>query len=311
MSPPLVSIVLINWNQPALTADCLRSLLRCSYPAVEIIVVDNGSADDSVPRLRDEFPTITILEAGENLGFTGGNNLGLTHATGEFLLLLNNDTEVAVDFLEPMVAAARANPDVGAMSPRIRFFDHPDTLQYAGAHPTDMRRGRGGWRGWGDQDTGQYTAPEETLAAHGAAFFIRRSAMEQVGMLDEALFIFYEELDWSRRLRDAGWRILFVPGSVVFHKESMTTGKVSPFRTYYMSRNRILFIRRHASRRDTAAFLTWLMVASAPINIARRVRDRRWDLLRAFLEGTSDGIRHPGLGQTGAPTGRNPARQVA
>lgn len=296
MSAPLVSIILINWNQPALTAACLSSLERCTYPALEVIVVDNGSADDSVAQLRASFPDVQIIEAGENLGFTGGNNLGMRAARGEYVMLLNNDTEVDPGFVEPLVAAGESDPTIGAMGSKIRFFDRPKTLQYAGGLPLDMRRGRGGWRGWGETDDGQYDEQQETHAAHGAAFCIRRSALEAVGLLDDDLFIFYEELDWSLRIRDAGFRVEYVPGSLVFHKESMTTGKVSPFRTYYMTRNRLLFLRRHAQRRELAAFLAWTAAASVPVNVARYTRSGRSDLLRAYVRGLRDGLSHRGIG---------------
>ena len=202
-------------------------------------------------------------------------------------------------------------PTIGALGPKIRYFDRPEVIQYAGGKPVDLWRGRGGWRGFREEDRGQYDAVEETHGAHGAAFVVRREALEAVGPLDASLFIFYEELDWSVRIRQAGFKIVYVPGSVVFHKESMTTGKVSPFRTYYMTRNRTLFMRRHASPLQKAVFVSWLLLGSTPLNATRHIRGRRRDLLKASLEGLRDGLTHPGLGNAGAPTGRNPAKKKA
>lgn len=298
---PRVSIVLLNWNQPDLTAACLETLEKLTWPDVEVIVVDNGSVDDSVERLRRDFPWAVLVESPTNLGFTGGNNLGIERATGAWVLLLNNDTEVPADVLEPLMEVALANPDVGALSPKLRFFDRPDTLQYAGGGGFDLWTGRGaGWRGFGEVDEGQFDAVEEAWSAHGAAFLVRREVLDQVGPLHDDFFIYYEELDWSVRIREAGWRVLFVPGSVVFHKESMTTGKKSPFKTYFMNRNRILFVRRHGRRRHRAFFTAWTLGAVLPTHLGRHLREGRRDLATALVRGLRDGF----LGRPPAPAGR-------
>jgi hypothetical protein len=297
---PRVSIILLNWNQPDLTAACLRTLEVLTWPNVEVIVVDNGSVDDSVARLREDFPWIHLVESPTNLGFTGGNNLGIEHATGHWVLLLNNDTEVPPGFLEPLMSAAHHQRNVGALSPKLRFHDAPETLQYAGGGGFDLWTGRGlGWRGHGEVDEGQYDEVQETWSAHGAAFLVRREVLDQVGLLWDDFFIYYEELDWSVRIREAGWRVLFVPGSVVFHKESMTTGRHSPFKTYFMNRNRVLFVKRHGHALHQAAFTAWALGAVLPIHLTRHLRAGRRDLARALVRGLRDGF----LSRPAAPAG--------
>lgn len=290
MNTPTVSVILLNMKQVELTVACLASLRQVSYPAVEIIVVDQASNDGSVERLRAQFPGVRVIASDVNLGFTGGNNLGMHHATGEYILLLNNDTEVTPGFLEPLIAAAEADPSVGALSPLIKYYQAPDTIQYAGGpRELDIVRFRSPWRGTKEKDNGQYQVSEQTSIAHGAAFLVRREVVESVGMLDDRFFIYYEELDWSLRIRKAGYRIMVVPSSVVYHKESMTVGKISPLKSYYQTRNRILLNRIHADTLSHVAFFVYQMAASFPATVLRLLSARRMDLLTAYLRGFRQG----------------------
>ena len=282
---PLVSIITINYHQADVTCALLDSLDRVTYPSFEVIVVDNGSGPDDLERLRKRTDRIRLVEAGANLGFTGGNNLGMDCARGDYFLLLNNDTEVEPDFLDALVKAMEADPRIGLASPKIRYHHTPELIQYAGGRRLNPYTIQGAWIGSREQDLGQYDADRDTDLAHGAAMMIRREVVETVGGLGEDFFIFYEELDFSERVRRSGWTIRYVSGSTVWHKESLTVGRETPFRTYYMTRNRLLYLRRNVFGLHRLSAALWFSCVTIPGQTARFAVRRRWDLLGAFWRG--------------------------
>ena len=291
MKNPKISIILLNMNQPALTVDCIKSLQRCTYPDVEIIVVDQASKDNSVELIGKQFPDVKLIVNKINNGFTGGNNTGMRDATGDYFLLLNNDTEVEPGFLEPLIEALELDRQAGAASPLIRFFQNPDKIQYAGGpEKIDLIRGRNSWRGWMSDYPTTYTTVESTTAAHGAAFIIKRKVAEEIGLLDDDFFIYFEELDWSIRIRKAGYKILFVPSSEIFHKESMTMPKEHPFRVRLMTRNRILLSRKHLTQFRFYASVLYATLISFPRNCIRYILARKMELFKAYTTGFYQGL---------------------
>ena len=293
--PPLVSIVTLNWNQAEVTCDLLASLSRVSYPHIEVIVVDNGSDPRDVGRISRSFPRPRVVRSRTNLGFTGGNNLGMHVARGKYVLLLNNDTEVDRGFLEPLVAAMEADPGLGAASPKIRYYHEPDRIQYAGGTAVDGRTGQARWIGSGEIDRGQHDASGDTEMGHGAALLIRRRVLEEVGLLGPDFFIYYEELDFGTRLRRAGWRVHYAAESVVWHKESVTVGKASPFKTEYQTRNRILYLRRNAAGWRRSLAVARLVGLVAPAHVARHAVRREWAHVRAIVRGLRWHLTHRDL----------------
>jgi GT2 family glycosyltransferase len=291
MNPhPNVSVILLNWNQYELTAACIRSLQKCTYPNIEIIVIDQASGDGSADLIGRNFPDAVLIRNKENTGFTGGNNQGMAAATGDYFLLLNNDTVVHPSFLEPMVNALEADATAAAASPLIRFYSAPSFIQYAGGPATiDLIRGRNTWRGSKTTIPHPYTEVEQTTAAHGAAFMIKRSVVEKIGMLDEKLFIYYEEYDWSIRIRNAGYSILFVPQSEILHKESMTLTKDSPFRTRLMARNRLWLSRKYLPVYQHIIAIAYVWCCSLPLNITRYAVRRKFGLAKALFVGSVEG----------------------
>jgi GT2 family glycosyltransferase len=267
--PPLVSIVTLNWNQAETTCDLLASLGRITYPNVEVIVVDNGSAPADFAHLSAFYPKPRILRSPTNLGFTGGNNLGMRAARGQYVLLLNNDTEVAPDFLEPLVAAMEADPAIGAASPKILYFDEPDRIQYAGGTAVNERTAQARWIGSGEIDRGQHDQSGPTEMGHGAALLIRRQVLEEVGLLGADFFACYEELDFGTRLCAAGWGLHYAAESVVWHKESVSMGKQSPLKAYFQARNRLLYLRRNLPRPARRKALFWIGCVVEPARAAR------------------------------------------
>lgn len=246
MSIPLVTIIILNWNGSNDTLACLHSLAVLDYPSYEVIVIDNGSTDNSIAAIRASYPHLTLIETRTNLGFVGGNNLGLeyAHKMGvDYALLLNNDTEVAPDFLQKLVDAAETDPAVGIVGPMIYYFDTPKVIWSAGGE-VDWQYGNTRMIGIGEIDYGQFdgsTRPVDFIT--GCAFLIKISVYEQMGGLDPRFFAYYEEVEWCVRISRAGYRILFVPQSKVWHKISPLARESSPQVHYYMTRNRLLFLK--------------------------------------------------------------------
>ena len=282
MDVPLVSIVTVNYDHTEVTCALLDSLRRITYPKVEILVVDNASPNDDPGILEEKYPEIHLIRSSVNLGFAGGNNLAVKQAKGAYILFLNNDTEVEVSFLEPLVEAFQSNATIGAISPKIKYFDKPDTLQFSGQAPMNLWTMRSHGYGWGQVDAGQFDTDCTTNFVHGAAMMVPRSVVEKVGMMAEVYFLYYEELDWGARIRKAGYKLWYNHRSVVYHKESISTGKFSPLKTYYMNRSRWLYLRRNVSGMTFWFAVAFQFFVSIPKNTLMFCLKRQWKHLKAY-----------------------------
>ena len=299
MTQPLVSIISVNYNSVSITLDMLRSLQRISYSNVEMIVVDNGSKEDPSPIVQ-QFPQVKLIRSLKNLGFAGGNNLGVTVAKGKYLLFLNNDTEVDPEFLSPLVEAFENDPSIGVASPKILFYQskNKNTIQYAGSTGINPYTIRGAKIGSFEQDLGQYNDQRETALGHGAAMVIPMEVVKQVGLMPDIYFLYYEEHDWFEMIKRAGYKVWYVGTSVVYHKESMTVGPNSPLRTYYMTRGRLLFTRRNTSGIQKLSSLLFFVLLAFPKNILTYMFKGEFRLLKAFVEGCLWHLRHSDVHQT-------------
>jgi len=281
---PLVSLVTVNFNTTAVTRELLLSLRKQNYPNLEIILVNNGSREPSC-ELPEEFPEIIYIDNGENLGFAGGNNSGMSQAKGEFFLWLNNDTEVDPEFLFPLVERFEQNPKIGMVSPKILFYDHPNILQFAGFGPISKITGRGFSIGLGEIDAGQYDKDMQISRVHGAAMMFSKNLWLTIGPMPEIFFLYYEEMDYSATAIEAGFDIWYEPSSVIWHKESISTGKQSPLKAYYYGRNRLLYLRRHTT--GYTKYLTYLyyVFIAVPKNIFSMIRANEIKQAKAYLRG--------------------------
>ncbi|MDO8589383.1 MAG: glycosyltransferase family 2 protein [Armatimonadota bacterium] len=249
MEQPRIAIVLVNWNGKEDTRECLESLRRLTYPDYSLIVVDNGSTDGSVAEIGSVFPEVCLIPAGENLGFTGGNNIGIKRAldTGaDAVLLLNNDTVVSPDFLEPLALTLFGDPKIGAVNSKIYYYAQPDVIWSAGGN-INGRTGIASQRHVDEKDEGQADQQADVDYAVGCSIMVRRDAIEMAGLLDDDFFVYYEEAEWCRRMRALGYRIVYVPGSKVWHKV-MASASSSERTLYYYCRNRLLYLRRDGAR---------------------------------------------------------------
>jgi hypothetical protein len=278
---PRVAIIVLNWNGLNDTLDCLGSLSQLDYQDYRVVVVDNGSVDGSVPVIRERFPEVTLIENGENLGYVGGNNVGWRYAMAQgadYALLLNNDTVVDPAFLRILVDAAEAEPTVGIAGPTIYYHERPDVIWSAGG-AIDWQRGSTQMVGLDKRDEGQFgQVPRTVDFVTGCAMLVRRAMPEQVGLLDERFFAYYEEAEWCVRASRAGFKIVHVPLAHIWHKISPAAQADSPLVHYYMSRNRLLFLK--ATGAGLRAWLHTLIVEYLRTLISWSLRPR-WRYKRA------------------------------
>jgi GT2 family glycosyltransferase len=294
---PLVAIVILTWNQRDLTLDCLASLAEMNYPAdhLQIIVVDNGSRDDTVPAIHSRFPYVTVLENGDNLGFAAGNNVGIRHALlgpAEYIMLLNNDTVVDRQMLRELLTALAGQPDVGVVGPKMLYFDRPDVFWCAG-NRVNWRTG-GTIRLQAEQlDVDSDEQPYEVDFITACAICLRRQVIEQIGVLDPRFFIYYEETDWCTRARAVGWRIQYVPRARLWHKVSAAMGTTSPATDYYMNRNMLLFLSKNLralSRARALAFAAGRNLLAVAVYTVKSHDGRRTPNRNARLFALRDAI---------------------
>lgn len=240
-----VSIVTINYNGLADTCALIDSIPFSD--SLEVIVVDNASVNDEATAIEKRYPTVLVVRSMENLGFAGGNNLGIKAAKGKYILLVNNDTVLPKDepFIQPLIERLESSEKIGVVCPKIRFAWGSHPIQFAGYTPLSSITLRNHAIGFGEEDNGQYAVAHPTPYAHGAAMMLKREAIDKAGMMPECYFLYYEELDWSMMLTRAGYEIWYEPASTIYHKESQTTGQSSPLRAYYITRNRLLFTKRN------------------------------------------------------------------
>ena len=288
MRSGLVAVVL-SWNGRDDTLACLASL-----EGVETVCVDNGSTDGSVEAIRSSFPDVELIEAGLNLGYAGGNNVGIRQALkrgAEWVLLLNNDATIDPGLPAALSAAAAARPDAGVLGAKVMLADPPDRIWYAGGR-YDTRFGyHGRQEGFGQVDDGSFDELRDVDRATGAAMAVSRRAIEATGLLEEQLFAYVEDVDWCLRIREAGMAVVFVPDAKVWHRVSASTGGTHSTTTlYYDTRNTIWVCERHDRLGRGARSLRRGVIVGAHLAQAARHPDR----LRAgaaVLEGWRDARR--------------------
>ncbi len=273
-----VSIITVNYNQAAATEALLDSIFNTNtYFSLEIIVVDNGSSDTPINNWKRKYPPVNFIESKENLGFAGGNNLGIKEAHGDYLFFVNNDTEFTDDLVGKLATILDEHPEVGIVSPKIRYYDHPNTLQYAGFTPMNYFTARNNCIGNGELDTGQYdNRTGETGFPHGAAMMVRREAIQKAGMMPEYYFLYYEEMDWCEQIKKAGYTTWVDMQALIYHKESLSVGAQSPMKEYFMNRNRILFIRRNSKFATKYIFWLYFLFVVAPRNTVNYIKKGQW-----------------------------------
>ena len=289
---PRVAVVVLSWNARDLTLRCLESLSHEPYPNLFVVVVDNGSEDETVKAILDGHPRVRVVQLAENRGFAGGVNAGLERALAEgaaHVLLLNNDATVEPGAVEPLVASV-AGGSVAAACPQI-LHEGSGTIWYAGASYDPRRGHQGRHTGYGGPALPRERAPYETDRACGGAMLVPRAVLEHLGGLDESLFAYAEDVEWSLRARRAGLRIVVVPASVVHHRVSASSGgAASPTSIYYALRNGLVVAER-AAPLGRLGTLRRRAEALAAFGVQALRSGRRREALRAVAQGFADARR--------------------
>ncbi len=281
-----LSIITINYNGLKDTCELIDSIPFSND--TEVIVVDNASKEDETTIIAEQYPQIKIIRSSQNLGFAGGNNLGIKKANGKYILLINNDTYFKDFNIDSLIERLESSNKIGIVCPKLRFAWGNNPIQFAGYTPISPITVRNQAIGFNKEDHGQFETAHPTPYAHGAAMLIKREAIDKVGLMPECFFLYYEELDWSMMFTRTGYEIWYDPACTVYHKESQTTGQNSPLRTYYITRNRLLLVKRNYKGINKYLSYIYLIGIVGLRDILKYTFTRQFDLLNAVLQGILD-----------------------
>jgi GT2 family glycosyltransferase len=288
-----VCVVLVNWNGTSDTLTCLESLRGLSYLNLHVIVIDNGSLEPCTSRVRERHPDVQVIESEKNLGFTGGNNLGIRIALercSDYVWLLNNDTVVEPDTLTELVRAADADVALGIVGSKIYFFG-TNRIDHAGCS-WDSLRGDAYHIGCREMDEGQYDEQVNVFFVTGCSFLVKSQVFRQVGLLDEGYFMYMEDIDFCTRARRSGWEVAYVPASRLHHKGG-SVGSPNPRQHYLYARNRLRYVSKHHSSLLPRTIVQWTRDC-----VVGPIRSSHWDLVMPSFRAFRDWA----LNRTGAPS---------
>ena len=278
-----LSVITVNYNGLKDTCALIESIPFNEN--MEVIVVDNASTQDEASIIQKQFPQVKVIRSEKNLGFAGGNNLGIKESKGDYIFLINNDTIFKNFNVESLINRLESSPNIGIVCPKIRFTWGTKPIQYTGYTPLSKITVRNQAIGYGEEDHGQYDTAHPTPYAHGAAMLIKREAIEEVGLMPEEFFLYYEEIDWSMMFTRAGYEIWYDPACAIYHKESQSTGQNSPLRIYYMTHNRLLLVKRNWHGIYKYLAYCYLTCFVAPRDIIKYTLKGRLDLSKAACKG--------------------------
>jgi GT2 family glycosyltransferase len=265
----LFSVIIPNWNGKKFLQTCLDALAQQTYPNIEVIIVDNASQDGSQAYIRENYPNVRLIELAENRGFTGACNAGMQAAKGEYISLLNNDTEVDRNWAAAVVVAFEHHPEIGSVASKMLLFEKRDHIHTTGDFFT--LDGHAGNRGVWQRDEGQFNKEEFVFSACGGSSVYRREMLDQIGLLDDDFFFSGEDVDLGWRAQLAGWRCLYTPAAIVYHHLSATGGGVTA--SYYDGRNLIfILVKNYPST-------LWRKYGASVLRAQWRLM---WDALKAW-----------------------------
>ena len=284
----LLSIITINYNGLKDTCELIDTL-PLNDETIEVIVVDNASIHDEATEIEKRYPQAKVIRSDKNLGFAGGNNLGIQAAHGKYLFFLNNDTILPQpSAFSLLITRLESSDQIGMVCPKIKFSWGDHRIQYAGYTPLSKITLRNKSIGFGEKDNGQYDTPHPTPYAHGAAMMVKREVIEKAGVMPECYFLYYEELDWSLMIRRAGYEIWYEPSCTIFHKESQTTGQQSPLKAYYVTRNRLLFAQRNINGGKKYLTYLYLIGIVSVRDILKYLCKGHINMAKAVMKGIKD-----------------------
>jgi GT2 family glycosyltransferase len=281
-----LSIITVNYNGLKDTCSLIDSIPFNEN--MEVIIVDNASQKDEASLIQEQYPQVKVIRSDKNLGFAGGNNLGIKAAKGKYLFLINNDTYFKVFNIQPLISRLELSPNIALVCPKIRFAWDNNPIQFAGYTPLSKITVRNRAIGYGEEDQGQFDIAHTTPYAHGAAMLIKREVIEKVGIMPECYFLYYEELDWSIMFTRADYEIWYDPACTIYHKESQSTGQSSPLHTYYITRNRLLLVKRNWHGLYKYLAYCYLSCIVAPRDLLKFTFKAKVNHLKAVINGVCD-----------------------
>jgi GT2 family glycosyltransferase len=325
---PKVSIILLNWNGWEDSIECLESIYQIKYPNYNVILVDNNSEDESIDKIHDycngkitvesEFfeykpnnkpieiikaetdkkgqpstNSLILIENTKNYGFAEGNNIGIKYALKslktEYVLLLNNDTVVDENFLDELIKMGESDEKIGLIGPKTLFYDKKDTLQEAGGGNVDLIHCQVHEIGFNAVDDGSYNKYLEPDYIGGACLLIKKSVINEVGLLDSNYFMYWEDVDWCFTSHEYGYKCSYAYKSMIWHKYG--TSSENYFKMYYLNRNRLYFMRKHASRSQYLQFLAYYIPYIIFESFYQLIRRRDVDMYHSYSRGLMDGFK--------------------
>jgi GT2 family glycosyltransferase len=289
MSTPIVSIITVNYNGWQDTCELIISLRQHETYPYEVIVVDNHSRGDDADIIEQTFSDVIVVRSLKNIGFAGGNNLGYAHAQGKYIFYLNNDMIIKEPILKPLVN--RLDEGYGGTSPCILYLYSPQSgILYYGHQEMSPITLRHTSEAYDPNRRTHFLQPHETEVLHGGAMMVRRDVIKQVGQMTEVYFLFYEEFDWSRRIRQAGYKLYYEPSSIVYHKEGMTIPLLTPLREYYLTRSRMIYARRNCIGWRKPVSCLYQLIAASHKSILYLYKGK-YALSSAVLRGAFNGLK--------------------
>ncbi|MDD3007074.1 MAG: glycosyltransferase family 2 protein [Candidatus Pacebacteria bacterium] len=288
-----VYIIVLNWNGKEDTLDCLQSLRSTDYGNYKVTLVDNGSEDDSVVAVKEQFPEVEVVETGKNLGFAGGNNVGIEYAIkagADYVFLINNDTTVHPDYLKELVLVAESDAKIGAVGSKIYYHGEPERIWFAGG-TINWLKNKGEHIGLDEIDTGQFDEIREVGYLTGCALLVKREVVEKVGVLEDDYFLYYEDADYSLRIQNAGYKTVYAPKSKIYHKVSRSTKPGSASYVYYHVRNGLVNARRNGNLFVKIAIYIFAILLSFKQLVKIIFFPKKRDWAFAVLRGEKDFLR--------------------
>lgn len=265
MKTPILSFITVNYNGLEDTIELIESILNIVHSIFyEIIVIDNASCNNDAETIQKFFGNRVItIRSNKNLGFAGGNNLGIRNAQGKYLFFINNDTIIREDHFIEFLQVFDLSDRIGGISPKICFAYPPYHIQYAGFTDLSTITLRNQCIGYDEIDHGQYDTSTPTPFLHGAAMIIKRDIIDKIGMMSDIFFLYYEEMDWCTQIRCAGYELRYEPCQIIYHKESRSTGKTSKLQIFYLYRNRLLYAWRNLRGTNRYLSIAYLLSLAA------------------------------------------------
>lgn len=283
---PDISVITINYNGYNDTCELINSWSNIVLSlSSEFIVIDNGSKENEAELLKKKYPFIIAVRSDKNLGFAGGNNIGIIHAKSNYILFINNDTVIVKDTLSYLIKRLKSSDKIVGASPLIRDYHKPHKIQYAGYTPLSLITLRNKVIGEGQTDEKLFPS-HATPYLHGAAMLLKKDVIKEIGLMPEEYFLYYEELDWCTSITKQGYELWYEPACEIWHKESKTIGIDSPMKCYYLNRNRLLYASRNRSGIIRYLAILYLSVIAAPKNAFIAYLKGEKEIAKTYFIGT-------------------------